>query len=120
LFTGNIGNHLDQNEPRVVHAPTRWETRANPIVQPTDEANEPVTALNLLTHRAPPQAELDGLSDSIVHIDALLTYCPHVCERLKIFNVRVKQLVLDVLDIQLTWAVDQALVVRESLPIGDG
>jgi hypothetical protein len=43
-----------------------------------------------------------------------------VCERLKIFNVRVKQLVLDVLDIQLTWAVDQALVVRESLPIGDG
>jgi hypothetical protein len=43
-----------------------------------------------------------------------------VCERLKIFNVRVKQLVLDVLDIQLTWAVDQALAVRESLPIGDG
>jgi site-specific DNA recombinase len=122
-----IGRHLDAVESallKCVREDERWTKAYAAEVIDLDELKQHRAALvtrrkSLKDQHAQLEAELNRVQSNMHHVDQLIEYCARVRKRLQTFSFEEKRLALEALDIQATWAADQALSVRGSIPMGE-
>jgi hypothetical protein len=65
-------------------------------------------------------AQLASIQRGVHQVEALISYCARVREQLHTFDIDEKRLASQALAIQVTWAMEQPLQVKGSLPLDEG
>jgi site-specific DNA recombinase len=65
------------------------------------------------------RVEMEAIGQTSGQLEALMNYCTLVRQRLQTFDEREKQLILEALDIRVTWTPNQPLAIQGSIPLSD-
>jgi site-specific DNA recombinase len=65
-------------------------------------------------------AQLASVQHGVHQVEALISYCTRVRQQLQTFDINEKRLALQALAIQVTWAMEQPLQVKGTLPLDEG
>jgi site-specific DNA recombinase len=74
---------------------------------------------SLCAQRATLQARIETLGEVVGQVEALISYCARVSQRLQTFNSAEKRLAFEALNILVTWAPGQDLKLEGTIPLAD-